>query len=124
MWGSRSTKVVHWTTGQYIGPAIDPAPGACFIIKFISLAQVIPRPHSAELWPETPLIAIHFSDIDLDIGYWFLRLVVGCMGRGFELIIQQIHVLSLLSQHLFLLLGIWAEIGQGLSKSTIEEGPW
>ena len=36
--GVHSTVVRCWSTGQ----AIDPVPGACFIAKFISLAQAVP----------------------------------------------------------------------------------
>ena len=32
--------LAYWSTGQ----AINPAPGALFITKFISLAQVVPGP--------------------------------------------------------------------------------
>ena len=41
--------VVQWYSGSAMdfwatGQAIDPAPGACFIPKFISLAQIFPGP--------------------------------------------------------------------------------
>ena len=42
----------YWPTGR----AINPAPGAKFITKFISFAHVVPRPvqpYSAESWPKT-----------------------------------------------------------------------
>ena len=49
--------MVQWSTGR----AINPAPGAWFITKFISLAQVVPGPvwpYSAESWPKTPFIYV------------------------------------------------------------------
>ena len=49
-----------------ISRAINPAPGACFNPKFISLAQVLPGPvlpYSAEWWPKTPFIFYCFTFI-------------------------------------------------------------
>ena len=39
-WGIRGTVTAHWTAGEQV----DPALGAWFITKFISLAQVDPGP--------------------------------------------------------------------------------
>ena len=59
----RSTVVARWTAGQRVERAI-PAPGARFITKFISLAQVVRgpvQPYSAESWPKTPPFPFHYQ---------------------------------------------------------------
>ena len=48
----------YWPTGR----AIDSAPGACFIMKFISFVQVVQgpvQPYSAVSWPKTPIISMY-----------------------------------------------------------------
>ena len=56
----RGTVLDYWPTGQ----AIDPAPVAIFITKFISFAQVVPGPvYSVESWPKTPIISFQVNDI-------------------------------------------------------------
>ena len=54
-WYSGST-LDYWQTGR----AIDLAPGALFVTKFISFAQLTPAQYSlysAESWPKTPIIS-------------------------------------------------------------------
>ena len=58
--------VDHWSDCRSTGQVIDPAPGAWFMPKFISLAQVIPGPvllYSAESWPVTPFISLIFLSV-------------------------------------------------------------
>ena len=79
---------------------IDPVPGAWFITKFISYAQVVSRTVYAESWPKTPIIHsfIHYKDL-YHIAYWLVVLSHDhCNLIGKSTVLHRILIYTVLMQ--------------------------